>query len=184
MDGSFAHDGQRLPPSSAPQDLDDWYLARLKPCGLRRAKDNLARQGVTFYCPMRNRTQREKGRLVTALRPLFPGYLFIRVPEGTSSWRSINATYGVSQVVCLEPGRPSRVPTGIMAALLASDTEGSEADSASLFVPGDEVRVVVGPFADLVARVEAAPEKDRIFVLLDMMGRTVRTQLGGADLER
>jgi transcriptional antiterminator RfaH len=53
-----------------------------------------------------------------------------------------------------------------------------------LFEPGEDVRVVVGPFADLVAKVEAAPEKDRIFVLLDMMGRTVRAQLSGADLER
>jgi len=184
MDGSFAHDGQRLPTSSAPQDLDDWYLARLKPGGLRRAKDNLARQDVTFYCPMRNRTQREKGRLVTTLRPLFPGYLFIQVPDGTVSWRSINATYGVSQVVCLEPGRPSRVPKGIMAALLASDAEGAEGNSAPLFAPGEDVRVIVGPFADLVAKVDAVPEKDRIFVLLDMMGRTVRAQLSGTDLER
>jgi len=184
MDGSFAHDGQRLPPSEAPQDLDDWYLARLKPGGLRRAKENLARQDVTYYCPVRKRTQREKGRLVTALRPLFPGYLFIQVPMGTVSWRSINATYGVSQVVCLEPGRPSRVSGGIMRALFATDTSDANADSADLFAPGEDVRVIVGPFADLVAKVEAVPEKDRIFVLLDMMGRTVRTQLRGADLER
>src|SRR6056297_2343880 len=119
MDGSIAHDGQDLPSAAAFQDLDDWYLARLKPGGLRRAQENLARQGVTYYCPMRSRTRRERGRLVTALRPLFPGYLFIQVPEGTSSWRSINATYGVAQVVCLEPGRPARVPKGIMLVLQA-----------------------------------------------------------------
>ena len=184
MDGSFAHDGQNLPSSSTPEGMGDWYLARLKPGGLRRAKENLARQGVTFFCPMRKRTQRERGRLVTALRPLFPGYLFIQVSEGAVSWRSINATYGVSQVVCLEPGRPSRVPKGIMAALLASDADGGEGDSAPLFKPGEDVRVVVGPFADLVAKVDVVPEKDRIFVLLDMMGRTVRAQLSGTDLER
>jgi transcriptional antiterminator RfaH len=184
MDGGHLPDGHDRPQSALPSGLVDWYLVRLKPGGLRRAQENLARQDVLSFCPMRNRTQRERGRLVTALRPLFPGYLFIQAPAETVSWRSVNATYGVSQVVCLEPGRPSRVPDGIMSALLASDTGGTEEDSADLFAVGEDVRVVVGPFADLVAKVEAVPEKDRIFVLLDMMGRTVRTQLRGADLER
>ena len=71
-----------------------------------------------------------------------------------------------------------------MAALLAGDADGAESDSTALFEPGEDVRIIIGPFADLVAKVEAVPEKDRIFVLLDMMGRTVRAQLSGADLER
>jgi transcriptional antiterminator RfaH len=184
MDGSFAHDGQGRLQSGMSSALENWYLARLKPGGLKRAQENLGRQAVTFYCPMRTRTRRERGRLVTGPKPLFPGYLFIQVPPQTISWRSINATYGVAQVVCLEPGRPSRVPDGIMQALLACDATDGGDDQDMIFAPGEDVRVVVGPFADLVAKVEAAPEKDRIFVLLDMMGRTVRAQLSGADLER
>jgi transcriptional antiterminator RfaH len=184
MDGGYRHDRDARPASAAEHGFEDWYLARLRPGGLRRARENFARQAVVSFCPMRNRTLREKGRLVTALRPLFPGYLFIQVPPETISWRSINATYGVSQVVCLEPGRPSRVPLGIMSALLACDASGEATDDVDLFKPGEDVRVVVGPFADLVAKVEAVPEKDRIFVLLDMMGRTVRAQLSGPDLER
>jgi transcription elongation factor/antiterminator RfaH len=184
MDGNFPRVAHHRAAPLATQDCEDWYLARLKPGGLRRAKENLSRQGVTFFCPMRTRTRRERGRLVTGPKPLFPGYLFIQVRPETVSWRSINATYGVSQVVCLEPGRPSRVPGGIMSALLDSEFGESTADRETLFEPGEDVRVVVGPFADLLAKVEAAPEKDRIFVLLDMMGRTVRAQLSGADLER
>lgn len=184
MDGSHRQSELAGACPASGHGLEDWYLARLKPGGLRRARENLARQGVTFFCPMRLRTLREKGRLVTASRPLFPGYLFVQVPPGSVSWRSVNATYGVSQVVCLEPGKPSRVPGGIMATLLASETSDATDIGADLFRPGEDVRVVVGPFADLVARVEAAPERDRIFVLLDIMGRTVRTQLRGVDLER
>ncbi|MEM9474854.1 MAG: hypothetical protein AAGA71_06150 [Pseudomonadota bacterium] len=52
------------------------------------------------------------------------------------------------------------------------------------FLPGDSVRVVAGPFANVLACVEAAPERDRVFVLLDMMGRDVRATLQPGDLER
>lgn len=159
-----------------------WYLARLKPGGLDRARRNLERQGVRSFCPHRIRTERRNGRLVSGPRPLFPGYVFIEVGEGSPGWRSINATYGIASVVCLEPGRPARVPPKVMAALLAAD--GSSGGASEDFATGDKVRVAAGPFADFVARVEATPEKDRVFVLLDMMGRTVRTQLRPTDLER
>lgn len=157
-----------------------WYLVRLKPGGLARAEANLARQDILSFCPQRLRTERRRGRLITAVRPLFPGYLFIAPPVTGANWRSVNATYGVANVVCLEPGRPARVPADLVAALLASDAS----EEPPAFTPGDGVRVVLGPFADLLARVEAVPEKDRIVVLLDMMGRTVRARLSPADLER
>lgn len=185
MDGGFRDDGHSLPSEASFDTLDHWYLVRLRPGGLTRAKENLTRQGVTSYCPTRLRTQRQRGRLLTAQRPLFPGYLFIQVPPQTISWRSVNGTYGVAQVVCLEPGKPSSVPAGIISALLTSDADGASATcDETAFKPGQDVRVIVGPFVDMMAKVEAVPEKDRIFVLLDMMGRTVRTQLKGADLER
>jgi transcriptional antiterminator RfaH len=178
MDGGHPEDWGAGTPSMLARDA--WYLVRLKPGGLVRATANLARQDILSFCPQRPRTERRRGRLVTAVRPLFPGYLFIAPPEQGANWRSVNATYGVANVVCLEPGRPARVPTGLVVALLAYDAS----DEPPPFTPGEGVRVVLGPFADLLARVEAVPDKDRIVVLLDIMGRTVRARLSPADLER
>lgn len=184
MENKPSRAGPGSPAPIVPQGPSDWYIARLKAGGLRRAVDNLERQGVSSLCPKRYRTLRRGGRLVTELRPLFPGYLFVQVPEGTASWRSINATYGLAQVICLEAGRPSRVPEDLMRALLAVESDASGVCPGDVFEPGEKVRVVVGPFADFLAKVESVPEKDRIFVLLDMMGRTIRTELSGGDLER
>jgi transcriptional antiterminator RfaH len=177
MDGGAFGIGHGEAPAGTARG--SWYLVRLKPGGLARAEANLARQGITGFCPQRRRTERRRGRLVTALRPLFPGYLFIAPPAEGVDWRSVNATYGVASVVCLEPGRPARVPADLVAALTACDATGQ----GDAFRPGDGVRVVLGPFADLLARVEAVPERDRIVVLLDMMGRTVRARLSAVDLE-
>lgn len=187
MDSTFKTDRETDAATPPAQHGDDrsWYLVSLKPGGLARAQQNLFRQGIESFCPRRRRTERLRGRMVTGLRPLFPGYLFISVAHHAVNWRSVNATYGIVKVVCLEPGRPSRVPTAVIDALVAGDASlNGERAAHDIFSPGDDVRVAAGPFADFVARVEAMSDKDRILVLLDMMGRTVRTTLCVVDLER
>lgn len=42
---------------------------------------------------------------------------------------------------------------------------------------GDEVRVLNGPFANFIATVEALSSPERIGVLIDLMGRKVRTSV-------
>ena len=175
--------GQVAPRSSRPEGERTWYVVRVRPGGLNRALTNLERQGVITYVPERARTTRRNGRLVTSLRPLFPGYLFVAVGSDDVPWRSINATFGVANVVCLVPGRPAPVPAELIATLRAYCDCEEGMDGTSRYHPGDRVRIVLGPFADMTARIEAVSEKERIHVLLDMMGRSVRTRVHATDLE-
>ena len=102
-----------------------WSLVQLKPGGLDRARRNLLRLGFQSFMPMRWETRRRNGRLAEGLRPLFPGYLFVLVRPGESRWQTINSTYGVSRVVCLEGGRPTAVPDGLIRTLgAACDAQG------------------------------------------------------------
>lgn len=158
-------------------------MLQLRPGGLDRAKTNLTRQNVASFMPMRTRTQRRANRLMDVKRPLFPGYLFIEVDPEAVRWRSINSTYGVAKAVSLTDGRPTPVPSELMARIRSLHEQGSDATSFDHFVVGERVRVVSGPFAEFEAQIEAVPEKDRIYVLLDMMGREVRTEVKAADVE-
>ncbi|KDB05068.1 hypothetical protein U879_03475 [Defluviimonas sp. 20V17] len=47
-------------------------------------------------------------------------------------------------------------------------------DSATPFRPGDDVRIGAGPFLDFVAWVEELALDQRVWVLLDLMGRKTR----------
>ncbi|MDJ1007881.1 MAG: transcription termination/antitermination NusG family protein [Paracoccaceae bacterium] len=171
--------------SSVPVQNGAWYALQLRPGGLERAQTNLARQGIGWLMPQRPRTTRRAGRHINVMRPLFPGYLFIERHADSPPWRTINSTYGVAKAVCLEPGRPAEVPRALIAVLKAASTEAGEyIGDPDPFRPGDDVRVTAGPFANFIARVEAVPERDRIYVLLDMMGRDVRTTIRPGDLER
>ena len=160
-----------------------WYLAQLKPGGLNRAKTNLARQGYDSFMPLREETLNRAGRWSTISRPLFPGYLFVNVSDDRQSWASINSTFGVSRLVALEGGRPTRISSDIIKALQARVNKDGRMQSLAKFKVGDQVEVISGPLVKRIAEIEAIPEEGRIYVFLELMGRYVKTELPAVNLE-
>lgn len=168
----------------APDEAErHWFLAQLKPGGFPLATRNLERQGFDTFMPFQGVTRRRAGRLEHATRPIFPGYLFVRILPHVAGWRAINSTYGVAKLVALEGDRPTEVPGGIIAGLRARIAEDGAFLPARDLAVGDVVRLVAGPFANAIARIDAVPERDRIFVLMEMMGRQVRAVVSPRALE-
>ena len=163
---------------------DDWYLAQLKPNGYERAHLNLNRQGFRTFMPVRAATVRKRQRLASVLRPLFPGYIFIQLPQQTSDWRSVNNTYGVARLVALSGGRPSQVAPALMQALFDRTAPDGTWKAPEALQTGDKVRIISGPFAATLAEVGAVPEKDRVILFLDLMGRSIRMQADPGQLEK
>ncbi len=173
-----------MSPGAVSQSVSEpWYLAQLKPGGFERAVTNLERQGYESFMPLREETRRHAGRWDKRNRPLFPGYLFVKVPDDKRHWRSINATYGVSRLVALEAGRPTPVAPKLVAELRKRMAANGLLQPSADLKTGDQVRVVSGPFTDTLAEIEAIPEQGRIYVLLDLMGRYVKAELAAADVE-
>lgn len=150
-----------------------WYLARLKPGGFDRARLNLERQSIPTFMPLREVTDRVNHRLVLRRKPLFPGYLFLRL-DRESDWRRVNSTYGVAGLVALGGNGPTAIAPGIMEDLFARTTPDGVFRPAAQFGVGDPVRLVSGPLAQCLGRIEALPEGERIYVLMEVMGQTVR----------
>mgnify|MGYP003727842695 FL=1 len=46
------------------------------------------------------------------------------------------------------------------------------------------MRVLTGPFAELVTKIEALPSAERVGVLIDLMGREVRSSLPRAHVAK
>ena len=174
--------GVAMEPGQGP-DNAHWYLAQLKPGGFERATLNLKRQHYETFMPLRKVSERRRGLFRASIRPLFPGYLFVQIAPDRRDWRAINSTYGVARLVALEAGKPTEVPHNLMEALRAhSDTQG-RMQPLEKFVPGGKVRIIDGPFAKQLAEIEAIAGHDRICLLMQMMGQTVRAQVGPQDLE-
>lgn len=168
--------------AAARSESNGWLVAQLKPNGLAMAERHLVRQGFETFAPWRLETSRQGRRLRSLRRPLFPGYLFVRATPGGAHWRAVQGTRGVARLLQTAPPGPSPLPAGFVEALrMRCDAEGRLAVVAT-FAEGDRVRVVAGPFTDLVGRIEAMDDTARLEILFSMMGRDVRAAVPAENL--
>ncbi|NOX41783.1 MAG: transcriptional activator RfaH [Alphaproteobacteria bacterium] len=148
-----------------------WFPVQLRPNGLERARCNLLRQGFSLFCPMEPKMLKRKGGLGLFWRELFPGYLFVGFDPATAPWSKINNTFGVARLIVFGKTRPQAVPEALIDGLIERcDAEGHLLPPKRLSA-GDKVRIVSGPFFDFAATIERVTPDQRIWVLLDLMGR-------------
>jgi len=157
-----------------------WHLAQLRPNGLATALRNLARQSVTVFAPTETRTERRGQKFVTREAPAFPGYVFVQPSAASGGIRAINGTRGITKLVTLGLG-PAPVPHELMNALRARFAP-RDATPATAFLPGEAVQILDGPLTDFMARVEATAPKDRVYLLVDLMGRATRVTVEAKQL--
>jgi len=86
-----------------------WYVAQVKPNAQGLASTNLRRQGFEVFHPVRRVTRRAGGAFQAALRPLFPGYIFVGAAGEAPPLSRINATRGVGRLVSFGTA-PSALP--------------------------------------------------------------------------
>ncbi len=156
---------------------DSWIVVATHPNKERLAVDNLQRQGFRPYCPRIRKRIRHARQVKVALRPLFPGYVFIRLDPQLEQWRSIAATFGVRSLIRFGE-RPGTVPDQFVSGLRSTEQDGAVAmpRARDYYQVGEKVRMRGGPFEGLVATVLAATESERILVLMDMLHRSVRVR--------
>jgi transcription elongation factor/antiterminator RfaH len=153
-----------------------WYLVQSLPRREPNAEFQLNAQKFRAFLPSFTKTIRHARKLRTVRAPVFSGYLFVILDLGRDQWRSINGTFGVARIVTFED-RPSPVPPGLVEAMLdRTDAEGETHLTGSLS-PGQSVRILAGPFAQLVGTLDRLDAGGRVRVLLEIMGGTVSALL-------
>lgn len=156
--------------------MDRWYVAQTQVRGEERARVNLERQGFHTYLPRYRRERRHARRRDSVQAPLFPGYIFVRLDLETAPWRSINGTFGVSRLVC-RGEQPAALPEGVVEEIAARESdEGLVVLTPRPFRKGEALRIVTGALADCLGFFERMADRDRVILLLDLLGRKVRVQ--------
>jgi transcriptional antiterminator RfaH len=159
--------------------MERWYVAECHSRAEGEAARHLARQGFRAYLPRYEKTRRHARRVETVAAPLFPGYLFVCLDTAKAGWRAVRSTVGVRRLVSAGD-EPLPVPQGVIEDIRARETDAGFvpiAESAP-FEPGDSVRITSGPMRDQSGWFERMTDKDRVLVLLSLLGRPVRLTLG------
>ena len=166
------------------QTRAQWFAGQLKPNGLAQAERNLARQEIETFCPRIVETTRRNGRMTDRPRPLFPGYIFLRLDPDGGQWRAVNSTRGLTRLVQTDPRAPTPLPDALIDGLRARCDARGRLEVGPDLAPGDRVRVIAGPFADLVTEIETIGADARIRVLFDLMNRKVATDLDPRQVQK
>ncbi len=147
------------------------------------ARENLTRQGYETYLPVMREVRRRQGRRVTLNAPMFPRYLFIHLNSQTDNWAPIRSTLGVVSIVRF--GRAAaRVPDVLITAMKSrEDANGIQVLPIEEYRPGTRVRITQGSFAGYEGIFQAATGRDRVAVLLDVLGRNARTTVDSSSIE-
>ena len=143
-----------------------------------KAVAHLTRQGFATYLPRYLKRRRHARRVDVVAAPLFPRYLFVEIDMAVQRWRSIYSTVGVSRLVC-NGELPASVPVRVVDLLKKrEDTSGFiRLDHRPKFKIGDRIRIVEGAFYDCLGIYDGMPDRDRVGILLGLLGRKVRVLL-------
>ena len=153
----------------------EWFILQFKPNSHHQAAKNLNQQGFETFLPLSDTTSRKGSQFINATRPLFPGYMFITFDRTDTKWHKINNTYGVSRLVTFNSILKS-IPTSFVDNLMKRYNLSSKLMPLQKLKKGDQIKVLNGPFANFIATVETYESDQRVWVLMDLMGRKSKIQ--------
>lgn len=159
-------------------DQPRWYVAQTQPNAENKAVTHLSRQGFVTYLPRYQKRRRHARRVDVVAAPLFPRYLFIEIDTTIQRWRSIYSTVGVSRLVCTGD-TPTPISNQVVTLLKGREDAAGfiELERRPQFCVGDKVRVLDGVFCDCFGLYDGMSDRDRVTILLDLLGRKVRVQV-------
>ena len=158
---------------SAVATIPNWYAIYVKSRHEFVAFNELQRKRIEAFLPLIKRISQWKDRRKLIEYPLFPGYVFVQVPDYPGAFLEVLKTRGVVSFIALEPGKPTpAVPEEIVSLKLLIES-GNDIDIYPHLKEGTRVRVKNGPLK-YAEGVLAKRENEYLFVVnIELLGRSV-----------
>jgi len=160
----------------------EWFILQFKTNSHHQAAKNLNQQGFKTFLPLHETNIQKTSRFTNTAKPLFPGYMFITFDKTEPGWHKINNTYGVLKLITFNSKLKSISTIFIDNFMRRYDLSG-KLQPVEKLKKGDQVKILKGPFADFIAKVETYETDQRIWILMDLMGRKAKIQTSADTLQ-
>lgn len=156
----------------------DWFAVYTQPQKERVAEHHLRRQGFQTYLPQFLKTRRHARKVEEVAAPLFPRYLFAAMTPENARWRAVNGTVGVVNVV-MQADRPASLPARILEEIRDQENDAGflSWDKVVRFCQGQTLAIKEGLFATQTGTFAGWNDRERIYVLLNLLGQQQRVVL-------
>lgn len=155
-----------------------WVVAHTRPRCEKKLKEHCDRERVEAILPCTRAVHRYRGKTVAFDKPLFPGYVFLRLrPEQRKA--VLQSDYVANLLDVFDQELFERQLRDILAAL----ESGCEVRLAPAIGKGTRVQIRSGPLRGLEGWVEERYGPSVVLLRLDFIGQAAAVKLDVADLE-
>jgi transcriptional antiterminator NusG len=122
--------------------------------------------------PTQDKIEIRGGKKETVKEKIFPGYILVKMLLTDESWLAVRTTQGVTSFVGAG-NKPTPISEAEVNSIVKFTTQGAMPTFKEVFMVDDTVKIIDGPFADFIGKVDSVDtEKGRLRVLVSIFGQT------------
>jgi len=160
-----------------------WYVIHVRSRHEFVVYADLLGKGMEAFLPSVKKYSQWKDRRKLIEYPLFPGYVFVRVPVYPGAFLAVLKTRGVAAFVCLEPGAPTPVVPEEIESLKLMIESGRSLDVYPHLKEGERVRLKNGPLKNAEGILTKKENEYLFSVNVELLGRSIAVKVAAHDLE-
>src|SRR5262249_30671738 len=146
----------------------------------KRVAAELGARDVERFLPLYTSVRRWKDRRVHLELPLFPGYVFVRLPL-CERLRVVQIPSVVRMVSF--GGLPVRLPNEEMELMRSGISQSASAEPHPFLTVGRRVRITAGPFAGLEGVLKRKKSILRVVISLGLIQRSIMVDVDACDVK-
>lgn len=142
----------------------------------RIESERLENKILEVLVPMQDKIEIKSGKKVTVKEKIFPGYILVKMVLDDASWLAVRTTQGVTAFVGMG-NKPTPISDQEVATIVKFTKEAAPIFK-QVFAPDDTVKIVDGPFAEFIGKIDSVDEeKGKVKVLVSIFGRETPVEL-------
>lgn len=131
---------------------------------------------LDILVPMQDKIEIKNGKRSEIKEKIFPGYILVKMILDDDSWLAVRTTQGVTSFVGIG-NKPTPISNKEVDTIIKF-TQNQAPVYKQVFGSGDTVKIVEGPFAEFIGKVDSVDEeKGKVRVLVSIFGRETPVEL-------
>jgi transcriptional antiterminator NusG len=139
--------------------------------------EGLEHKIVDILVPTQDKIEIRGGKKEQVKEKLFPGYMYVKMELDNSTWIAVRTTQGVIGFVGAGT-KPMPISDSEVKSIMQFMNQGAAPTFKEVFNVDDPVKIIDGPFADFIGKIETVDkEKGKVRVLVSIFGRETPVEL-------
>jgi transcription antitermination factor NusG len=155
-----------------------WFVAHTRPRCEKKLAEYCGKEGLSTTLPCYDAAHKYRGKTVVFRKPLFPGYVFLRIANGDR--QKVSQSDYVANL--LEVFDQATIARQLEDILLALETN-LEIRLAPTIGEGMRVKILRGPLRGIEGWVESRRGMSVVLLRLDFIGQAAAVKMEAIDLE-